>query len=143
MDSANNVNVQLSSVLIVLLAGMILGAVVDLYRVLRGRIIGNKNRRRGLVDFFGDLCFWGLALILITPILFWGTWLELRLYVWLLMPAGVILYFGIFSPALIPLYLNFWLMVFWLPKKLVTGIWCFGNQIKKLTGRFTSRISKN
>jgi spore cortex biosynthesis protein YabQ len=133
MDGANHVNVQLSSVLIVLLAGMILGAVFDLYRVLRGKIIGNKNRHRGLVNFFGDLCFWGLALILITPVLFWGTWLELRLYVWLLMLAGLILYFGIFSSVLIFLYLNLWRMVTWLLKKLVTVIWRFRNYIKKLT----------
>ncbi len=131
MDGVNHVNAQFSSVLIVILAGMILGVVTDLYRVFRGIIIGKKSGRHGLINFFGDLFFWGVALVLITPVLFWGTWLELRLYVWLLMLAGIIFYFVIFSPALIPLYLNLWRLVFWLPKKLFTGFWRLGIYFKK------------
>jgi spore cortex biosynthesis protein YabQ len=122
----DHINVQLSSLLIVLLAGMIFGVFFDFYRVFRGKIIEKKGRYRTRIrslNIIGDLCFWGLAFILITPIIFWGTWLELRFYVWLLILIGIGLYLTFFSPVIIPLILGLWRILAWAPQKLGIVIW--------------------
>lgn len=133
-------NRQLSSILIILLAGMLLGVFFDLYRVLRGKIIGNKSRARvWAVNLIGDLCFWGLAFILVTPVIFWGTWLELRFYVWVTMLAGIGLYFGIFSSIFILWMLRFWRIFTWAPRKFSMIIGHLGILLKKVTWWFFIR----
>lgn len=134
-------NIQLSSMLILFLTGMIGGFFFDLYRVFRSQLTGKKRHRQGFINMIGDGCFWCLLLILITPLIFWGTWLELRLYVWLLLLGGIILYFGIFSALMIPLLRNFWRMIFWLPRKLSLIFWWLRIWIKKIVWWFSTRIS--
>lgn len=122
----DHVNVQLSSILITLLAGMIFGVFFDFYRVFRGKTLGKKGRYRTKVsglNIIGDLAFWGLAFVLITPIIYWGTWLELRLYVWLLFLGGVGLYIAIFSRVVIPWILGIWQILAWGPRKLGMAVW--------------------
>jgi spore cortex biosynthesis protein YabQ len=109
---------QLSSSLILLLTGMVFGGFFDLYRVFRGVIKVNK-----MVDLVGDLLFWVLVLFLITPLIYWGTWLELRFYVWVSLGAGLALYYWLFSPALIPVYLRFWRLMGWFPRQAASGTW--------------------
>lgn len=119
---------------------MIFGVFFDFYRVFRGKIMGKKGRYRAKgsgLNFLGDLVFWGLALVLITPIIFWGTWLELRLYVWLLILAGIGLYLIIFSPVIIPWILVLWQILAWVPRKLGMTIWHFKILFKKITGWFS------
>ncbi len=143
MENIDHANIQFSSIFIVLMAGMMLGAFFDLYRVFRGKIIGKNGRRRKIVNFCGDLCFWGLALILITPVLFWGTWLELRFYVWLLILGGFGLYYWIFSPVFIPFFLHCWRMVTWIPKKIRLAVWRLRLFLKKISWRCFSRVTKS
>jgi spore cortex biosynthesis protein YabQ len=119
----DHVNVQLSSILITLLAGMIFGVFFDCYRVFRGKIMGKKGRSASGLNFISDLVFWGMMFILITPIIFWGTWLELRLYVWLLILAGIGLYLAIFSRVTIPWILSLWGILAWGPRKLSMAVW--------------------
>lgn len=111
-------NLQISSLLILLGTGWFLGAFFDLYRVLRCRI-----RRNFFTDLIGDLVFWLLALLGAGLLIYWGTWLELRLYVWLITAIGLALYFSFFSPVLIPLFLRFWQAVGWLPRQVAKGVW--------------------
>lgn len=136
----DHINVQLSSILITLLAGMIFGVFLDFYRVFRGKIMGKKGRYRthpmGL-NFVGDLVFWSLAFILITPVIFWGTWLELRLYVWLLILAGIGLYFAIFSRVTIPWILGLWQILAWGPRKLAMLAWRLKVFSKKVSWWFS------
>lgn len=132
MDS---IHIQLSSVFVILLAGMIFGVLFDFYRVFRGKITPKKGRRRtgrfGF-NFIGDLIFWGVAFVMITPIIYWGTWLELRLYVWLVILAGTGIYFVFFSPALLPWILGLWRILAWLPRKLGLAVWRFKVFSKKV-----------
>lgn len=119
---------------------MSFGVFFDGYRVLRGKIIGKKSRNRTRVrglNFFGDLCFWGLAFVLIAPIIFWGTWLELRLYVWLVILAGFGLYLALFSPVVIPWILALWKILAWLPQKLGIVIWRLKIFSKKISWWFS------
>ncbi|MCL6589920.1 MAG: hypothetical protein K6U80_08205 [Firmicutes bacterium] len=110
------VQLQLSSCLILLVAGMAWGGIFDLYRVFGGKLFGNtRGKTRRLIYFISDLFFWGIALVLIIPLIFWAAWLELRLYVWLLLFIGLLLYFALFSPIMIPLFLRLWRTLAWGP----------------------------
>jgi spore cortex biosynthesis protein YabQ len=107
------VTTQLSSFLILLLTGALLGAFFDFYRVLRGVV-----RAGPLFTMVGDLLFWLGAFVLAVPLIYWSTWLELRFYVWAALLLGITLYFPVLSPLLIPVYLRFWRTVTWLPRHL-------------------------
>lgn len=120
------VKVQMSTSVLLLLTGMVLGGFLDLYRVFRATVKVNK-----LIDFFGDLIFWILAVILLTPLIFWSTWLELRLYVWLFLLIGLLMYYFLFSQILIPFFLKFWHAVTWVPRQLYHGTQWLKLTIKK------------
>ncbi len=111
-------NLQMSSLLILLGTGWFLGAFFDLYRVLRCRV-----RRNWLTELLGDLLFWLLAMCGAGWLIYWSTWLELRLYVWMIIAAGLVIYFSCFSRILIPLFLRFWQAVGWLPRQVAKGVW--------------------
>lgn len=124
---------QLSSCWVLLMTGMVLGLFFDFYRVFRGRA-GFKSGR-GLFGALADLVFWCLALILIGPLIFWSTWLELRFFVWLLIIAGLIFYFVLFSRTMLPLIRRFWNTALWLPRQVAIILTvCFG-----WVGRFFRR----
>jgi spore cortex biosynthesis protein YabQ len=107
------VAVQLSSFLTLLLTGMVLGGFFDLYRVWRSTVKVNWVITAG-----GDLVFWLIALLLATPLIFWSTWLDLRLYVWLAITGGLILYFLVFSRLVLPELVRFWRVITWLPRRV-------------------------
>jgi len=115
---------------------MILGGFFDLYRVFRSTIKVNK-----LIDSIGDLLFWFFALLLLGPLIYWSTWLELRFYVWLALGAGLFFYLAVFSPKLIRIYLRFWKAITWLPRQAINSIQRFKFVIAKLT--FSFRAKKN
>ncbi len=122
------VNLQFNSFLILFLTGMFLGSFFDLYRVFRSTIRVNK-----LIDSFGDLIFWLLSLFLLGPLIYWSTWLELRFYVWLALGMGLVLYFSIFSPRLIRIYLRFWKAITWAPRQITNFIQFLKLLIAKIT----------
>jgi spore cortex biosynthesis protein YabQ len=124
------VTTQLSSFLILLITGMLLGSFFDFYRVLRGVV-----RAGALFTMAGDLFFWLGAFVLAVPLIYWSTWLELRFYVWVALLLGLLLYFPVFSPLLIPLYLKFWRTVTWLPRRLRLMVQKAGVVIKRGFGR--------
>lgn len=108
------VNLQFNSFLLLILTGMILGGFFDLYRVFRSTIRVNK-----LIDSIGDLLFWLFSLMILGPLIYWSTWLELRFYVWLALGGGLTFYLMVFSPKLIRIYLRFWKAITWLPRQIV------------------------
>jgi spore cortex biosynthesis protein YabQ len=128
------VTTQLSSFLILLFTGMLLGAFFDFYRVLRGCV-----RAGALFTMAGDLLFWVGAFVLAVPLLYWSTWLELRFYVWAALLLGILLYFWMFSPMIIPLYLRFWHTLTWLPRKVYWLVQKTGMLMKKVSEGKRSR----
>ena len=118
---------QLSAWVLLLFTGMALGVYFDLYRVFRSRIRVNR-----WIDACGDLFFWVLAAILAAPLLYWSTWLELRLYVWLTVGGGVAFYFLVFSRLMIPHYRRFWKLMTWAPGKLIQWSDRFATGIARL-----------
>jgi len=117
------VNLQLSSFVILLLTGMCLGFLMDGYRVLRSRI--GKNH---LITASGDLLFWGIAFLVMVPLIYWSTWFELRLYVWMAMGFGLLFYFLVFSRVIIPGLLILFKASVWLPRQILKLI----SQIKQV-----------
>lgn len=132
------VNLQFNSFLILILTGMILGGFFDLYRVFRSTIRVNK-----LIDTLGDLFFWSLSLLFLGPLIYWSTWLELRFYVWLALGAGLALYFMVFSPKLIRIYLRFWKAITWAPRQIINWIQRLKFSIEKIKLSFRVRKRKN
>jgi spore cortex biosynthesis protein YabQ len=107
------VTTQLSSFLILLLTGLVLGGFFDLYRTWRGTV--KVSRKMTVV---GDLLFWLVALITATLLIFWSTWLELRLYVWLAVALGLVLYLTTFSSLFIPWFVKLWRILLCWPRQM-------------------------
>lgn len=131
------VNLQFNSFLLLILTGMILGGFFDFYRVFRSTIKVNK-----LIDSIGDLFFWLFSLLLLGPLIYWSTWLELRFYVWLALGAGLFFYLAVFSPKLIRIYLRFWKAITWLPRQVINSIQRFKFAIANLSFRFRTKKNK-
>lgn len=117
---------------------MILGGFFDLYRVFRSTIKVNK-----LIDSIGDLLFWLCSLMLLGPLIYWSTWLELRFYVWLALGAGLVFYMMVFSPKLILVYLRFWKAITWLPRQFINLMQGFKFAIEKFSFKVGTRKNKN
>lgn len=136
MGSLEHIKIELSSVIILIFAGMILGVGFDFYRIFRCKIKPTINPRFSkFFDILGDFLFWGAALVVITPLVFWSTWLELRVYVWLLLIVGLVVYFTIFCPVFVPWYLRFWNIVSWLLKIPSKSLQTFAQWQQKLKSR--------
>lgn len=112
------VNFQLSALLILLFTGMVFGGFFDLYRVFRSQIKVNKT-----IDMVGDILFWIFAAFLVVPLIYWGTWLELRVYVWIAIIIGLVFYYTFFSRLFIPVFKKFWQIMGWLPRLLMNFLW--------------------
>jgi spore cortex biosynthesis protein YabQ len=104
---------QLSSFLILLLTGLVLGGFFDLYRTWRGTIKVSR-----LVTAVGDLFFWLVVLVTAILLIFRSTWLELRLYVWLAVGLGLVLYLTVFSSLLIPCFVKLWRILLCWPRQM-------------------------
>jgi spore cortex biosynthesis protein YabQ len=118
---------QLNTFLVLLFTGMLWGAFFDLYRVFRSQIRVNRA-----IDVIGDILFWIFAAILIIPFIYWATWFELRLFVWLIIILGLILYFTFLSRILIPVFKGFWRAVNWFPGKIISMIGRFKTNLERL-----------
>ena len=128
------VNLQLNAFLVLLFTGVVWGGFFDLYRVFRSRIKVNKT-----IDLMGDLIFWLLAVCLVIPLIYWGTWLELRLYVWISILLGLVLYFSFLSNLFIPIFKVFWKIMGWLPGMIINLVWRFGLTIQRVIRIFQKK----
>jgi len=89
-------DLQLYMFCVLVLAGIGLGLVFDLYRVFRG-----LTRPKGYVVGLEDLLFWLVVLVFLFGALIVGNWGELRLYVFVALALGLVLYWHLASAAVI------------------------------------------
>ena len=132
-----DVQLQLSSALVLFLTGMVMGGLFDLYRVIR-----SKAKLTKLKVICGDLLFWVAVAVVVTPLIFWGTWLELRLYVWCLLIAGVSFYFVVFSKTVIGLIVKSWQLISWLPRQLFRLLWLLRLRQRKVQWLIRAKLGK-
>jgi len=66
-----------------------LGFLADCFRILK------KGRKNQVLDFV----FWPVSLLFLSPVIFYANWGEVRLYLWLSLGAGVVLYRKLFRRA--------------------------------------------
>lgn len=79
--------IQLSSFLLFLLGGIALGFLLDLLRAARWML-----HPRGVGSFLLDLVFWAAVLAGAFTLILYGTWGDLRLFVWLALACGLAYY---------------------------------------------------
>lgn len=77
-----------------IIIGMSAGLLYDYYRAFRAAF---KLKKTG--TFVGDIIYWLVTTALVFGMLLWGTWGELRLYVFIGIGLGALLYFYLFSRA--------------------------------------------
>lgn len=80
-------DLQLYAVLVMLLAGIALGLLFDIYRGVR--VVLNPGP---LLTGIGDVLFWVIATVILVAALLCGTWGELRLFV----PVAIALGLGVY-----------------------------------------------
>ncbi|MBP2655860.1 MAG: yabQ [Firmicutes bacterium] len=83
---------QFETFLLTILAGVILGVVFDVYRVMRGVF-----RPRWIVTSVTDLFYWLLATAIVFVTLIAGNGGEVRFYVFLGLVSGVAVYYRLLS----------------------------------------------
>jgi len=87
---------QFQAFCITIAAGVAVGILFDVYRVLRG--LTGPGR---FFTCLGDLLFWALAVSVVFAFLIYGNWGEVRLYVFLGLISGAGLYFRFGSRPLL------------------------------------------
>ena len=80
---------QLSTIVLLMLAGAGGGFLADCFRILK------KGRKNQVLDFV----FWPVSLLFLSPVIFYANWGEVRLYLWLRLGSGVVLYRKLFRRA--------------------------------------------
>jgi spore cortex biosynthesis protein YabQ len=89
-------NIQLYYFLITIAAGLIIGVLFDIYRIIRG-----FNNPGNFITAAADILFWLFAAILIFIYFLFTTNGELRYYTVVAVIIGLILYFKIISNSLV------------------------------------------
>lgn len=79
-----------------LLTGVVLGLLFDVYRALRSRA-GYAT----IITIFGDLLYWVLATLLTACVLFFSNGGEIRIYVLVALISGAIFYFRLISRTMV------------------------------------------
>ncbi len=77
-------------------SGLILGTVLDIYRVLKHRL-----RLRGWVISLIDFLYWTVATGLVFSLLMWSNWGELRFFIFVAVLVGFGIYYTWFSQGMI------------------------------------------
>jgi spore cortex biosynthesis protein YabQ len=83
---------QIETFLITVATGMLLGLIFDFYRIIRGVF-----KPRWVLTSIADLAYWLLATVIVFTALLVGNWGEVRLYVFIGLFAGVLLYYRLIS----------------------------------------------
>lgn len=91
-----NLTMQVETFLLTVVTGMFLGLLFDFYRIMRGVF-----KPRWLVTSVADLLYWLVATVIVFVALLFGNWGEVRLYVFIGLLTGVLLYYWLLSrPAI-------------------------------------------
>lgn len=80
-------DLQLYAVLVMLVAGIALGFVFDIYRGVRVAVNPSP-----LLTGIGDVLFWMVATVILIAALLCGTWGEIRLFVPVAIALGLVVY---------------------------------------------------
>lgn len=83
---------QIETFVITVATGLFLGLAFDFYRVLRA-----LYRPRWLLTALADLCYWLFATGVVFLALLFGNWGELRLYAFIGLVLGALLYYRLLS----------------------------------------------
>ncbi|WP_131924855.1 spore cortex biosynthesis protein YabQ [Hazenella coriacea] len=94
---------------LMLSSGLLLGVILDTYRVLKTRF-----RLRGWVVSLIDLLYWTVSAALVFSLLMWSNWGELRFYIFVAICTGLFLYYQ------------------WLSRQVIQGIRWIVSVIEKL-----------
>lgn len=92
---------QVTTFVITIVTGVVLGVLFDFYRVLRG-----NYDPKTLLTWFTDLLYWFVATVVILVALVFSNWGELRFYVFLGIISGLGLYYTWLSNYAIRLFSN-------------------------------------
>jgi spore cortex biosynthesis protein YabQ len=92
---------QLSTLIHMIVGGLITGLLFDLYRLVRGVI-----RPHRFITDLGDLLFWAVATIVMFIMLVNDNWGQVRVYVFLGWAIGLLFYRAILSSSFIYLVLG-------------------------------------
>ena len=87
-----SIHTQLNVLIYSILAGMLIGVLFDLYRLLRG--VGNPNT---IITFFEDILFWLFTSIIIFIFLLYTNYALVKVYVFLYIAFGMFCYFKLMS----------------------------------------------
>ena len=112
---------QIYAFLVMILTGIASGFCYDFYLVLKHRW---KLRRTG--TGVGDLLFWAVLTALVFSLLVVGNYGELRLYVFISLGLGLLLYFRILSKSMVSLLqklFNIIQKLWMLTVKTITFLW--------------------
>jgi spore cortex biosynthesis protein YabQ len=97
------ITIQIKNFLITIFNGMLIGLLFDGYRVLRG-IMTPKM----LITDLGDLLFWLIATMLVFCTLIFINWGEVRVYIFIGLMIGFVLYMRLFSRYVLCLLVILW-----------------------------------
>lgn len=87
--------IQFSIIVYALLAGILTGAMYDLYRIVRGHNVPK------VIVIFEDILFWILAAIIVFSFLLYTNYAFLGFYVYIFMIISLFLYLKFISPIFI------------------------------------------
>jgi len=117
---------QLSTLVSMVVGGLITGLIFDLYRLIRGVV-----RPRRLLTDIGDLLFWLVVASIIFIILVSDNWGQVRIYVFLGWAIGFLLYRAALSHAVISVVLA----VAELCSKVMNGLSRFQTRFRRTVAR--------
>lgn len=115
-----SISVQLYQLGIMVLTGALIGFVFDAYRAMR------HAKRPGIAaTALGDALFWAMATLTVLAAVFYANWGEVRVYVFLGLTLGAVLYFKLASPLLFRLLRFVWEVVVTVTRFLAFVLHCF------------------
>lgn len=85
------IRIQFDIVLYALLAGLLIGIMFDLYRIIRGAKVPK------FIVFIEDLLFWGLAAVIVFTFLLYTNYAFLGPYVYIFMVISLLFYLRFIS----------------------------------------------
>ncbi len=95
-----SLDVQVQAFLVTVAAGAVTGLLFDFYRIGRG-----IARPGWFLTGLGDLLFWFVAVVVVFSFLVYGSWGEVRLYVFIGLALGTWLYYRLVSRLVLRLLL--------------------------------------
>ena len=100
------VDVQVYQFSVMVIAGVAVGVMYDTYRVFR-----LMTRPGQWATAIYDTVFWAMSTLLVLAAVFYASWGEVRVYVFIGLAGGAFLYFRLGSPLVLRLFRGIWAVV--------------------------------